>query len=564
MDLCAYCGRRLPLLHRIVGSGRFCSRRHAELYQRELNQLTADALSRLRPSAPTPLPPPPPVVPDASPGCEETSRTTEEQVPAQAPFLLGISDPPVSNFALIRPSSADYFHPAAFPPALPSTPLPTAALSLLALPLRPRLPAPVSTSPTRPLPPRRRLFAPVLRHNSSFLLTPSPRPALAARPLALPPALGSAGPQCPAPARALPPALLPVPPHSARFALAPSFLPPRHPVALSCPPLPAAASTCLEPDPRFASPQLAVGLGALPRSAPFVHGPSFQPPRRLAALTCPALPAAASNRFGPAPPINGLQLPAGPGALPRSALFVPGPSFQPPRHLAALSCPPLLAAASTCLEPALRFASPQLPAIPGALPRSAPFVPGPCLLPPRRLAALTCPALPAAASTCLESAPLVPQAAPLWPSRRFRFRLAASIPPLSADEGTRIPTPLPLARPWRPHSEFETLTRRAARLPLQSISSSAPAPSMGPVLPAVSPAPRPAPPLRQLEPPPASLFVPKVLFLPVRPACSFGPLPSSRSSAPARPAGSVVPIRAAAPAGRILRPAAHLAISQLP
>lgn len=41
MHTCAYCGRRLPLLHRVVGGYRYCSKEHAQLHRKEVQERLA-------------------------------------------------------------------------------------------------------------------------------------------------------------------------------------------------------------------------------------------------------------------------------------------------------------------------------------------------------------------------------------------------------------------------------------------------------------------------------------------------------------------------------------------
>jgi len=48
MSVCVYCGRRLPLLHRVIGTTRFCSKQHLDLHQKEIESLAIEAVSRLR------------------------------------------------------------------------------------------------------------------------------------------------------------------------------------------------------------------------------------------------------------------------------------------------------------------------------------------------------------------------------------------------------------------------------------------------------------------------------------------------------------------------------------
>jgi hypothetical protein len=45
VSVCVYCGRRLPLLHRVLGGNRFCSKEHARQYQEEL---LSSALEQVR------------------------------------------------------------------------------------------------------------------------------------------------------------------------------------------------------------------------------------------------------------------------------------------------------------------------------------------------------------------------------------------------------------------------------------------------------------------------------------------------------------------------------------
>jgi hypothetical protein len=87
MSLCAYCGRRLPLLHRVLGNTSFCSKRHAELHAQELDQLALEALDRLRPVAKPVTEEAAAAVVAAAEEQREPSRTTEAEVPCEAPAL---------------------------------------------------------------------------------------------------------------------------------------------------------------------------------------------------------------------------------------------------------------------------------------------------------------------------------------------------------------------------------------------------------------------------------------------------------------------------------------------
>lgn len=396
MVLCAYCGRQLPLLHRIIGASRFCSKRHADLYQKELDELSVQALSRLRPAFEAPAGAPPPLLAATRRNSAETSRTTEEQVPAAAQIQAAISGQPMA-FPLLSPPAPD------------ECAAPAAPCAFLPLPCVPSLAQSDTASAVHPLHPRRRLFAPAFHPDPFSRLAPSPRPALNPQPLALTPLSGAV--------------LQPV--------------------------------------------------------SPLVQAP---PP-----VAAPALPRFCSTFAGP-------------------ALRAPLTHFLP------LSCCALSA-------PAALLSAPVSTLVSGLI--------------------------------CL-------------PLRSFRVLFSAPIPPLSTYEGPALPVPASPVRAWEPLLSLSPLTRRAARVPLARPQSTVPAPSLGPISVAPRPVSRRALPLRRfahLQPP---LFIPKAVLLPVRPACSFGPMPSSRPAAPPRPTGSVVPIRPANSAENLLRSAVARLPSVLP
>lgn len=246
MDLCAYCGRHLPLLHRIVGSGRFCSRRHAELYQKELDELSAEALSRLRPATEAAAPVAREPVSAGPPECVETSRTTEEAVPDPALSNLSIDDHFLDNELVIHPVPADYLTSA--PPfqfaavTCFQAASPPSFTSLLELPLAACRTRVASSVPRWPLSPRRRLFAPAMRPGAVALEFGGPKPALDAQPLAFPSAIGCTGESWQARSLEFLPTLGPEMPRFGRWIQAPLSPPPAHDAAtFFCGALPAPA-----------------------------------------------------------------------------------------------------------------------------------------------------------------------------------------------------------------------------------------------------------------------------------------------------------------------------------
>lgn len=367
MDLCAYCGRRLPLLHRIAGSSRFCSKRHAELYAKEQDQLAVEALSRLRPAAdPPPRLPLQPTAPAPEP-IAETSRTPEEQVPApaslvpdplipvtaaplsasplpefsgQATALPSISVPapappaPDRSILTLPPPRAtgtltpplSNLSPAA--PALPSLPTPQSsgckpplAGELLSLPMQANSAGSQRALAGPPLPPRRRLFAPAFPRAaaSSFLL--GPRAATDLQLLATPPAL--------APVQ-----------QAAQLAVSPLAGPPD-----SC--LPAGGSAPAEagPAPAAACPLPLAGL------APQARQMQSPPAEHLLAPLTPAIP---SRRFrvSQAAAIPPLSLYEGPEASPSpSPLRAWGPHSSLPSLLRRAARVPVRALSQTLRAP---------------------------------------------------------------------------------------------------------------------------------------------------------------------------------------------------------------------
>ena len=364
MDLCAYCGRRLPLLHRIVGSGRFCSKRHAELYQKELDELSLEALSRLRPAAKACAPVAGEPGSAGPPERGVASRTAEEAVPDPALESLPVEIRCVNNELAVRPAPADYLNSApafqlAARPCLQAG-APPRLTSLLELPLEASRPRAASTVPVWPLPARRRLFAPAMRPGAVGRGFGGPGPALDAQRLALPSAIGGSGERRPARRLEFLPACGPEMPRLRRWGAAPLSAPCAQDCAgLSCPALPAPAragavaeriATLAEPvlparrfRVRFATPipPLSTYEGSTAASAPPSPVRRWSPPLFLDGLTRRAArvsPAAVETRapavaIGPVQPeARRAPLPAPPRrAAGRGPLFIPKGLVYPVR-----------------------------------------------------------------------------------------------------------------------------------------------------------------------------------------------------------------------------------------
>ncbi|GEM_PF-7014763 len=138
MSVCVYCGRRLPLLHRVLGTARFCSKQHLELHQKEVEALALEALGRLRSGA-------------------EHKPERREPLGGLAPVLAPVKLPAT---------------PAAPPPELPTPP----EWGFVSESIQPYPPEPILNSGASPDP----IFGRRIRVSSSGASPAEPHPAEAA------------------------------------------------------------------------------------------------------------------------------------------------------------------------------------------------------------------------------------------------------------------------------------------------------------------------------------------------------------------------------------------------
>jgi hypothetical protein len=206
MQTCAYCGRRLPWLHRVVGKARYCSKEHARLHLAAMGESVMQALGISALGAETAADPGPgsgreealPILlatgtgDDLQPASLEPGAATGEagspgpggyaSLPARPVPAPSLPEPPPLRFEIEAPGEEQ-----ALPPSRPDLP-PDKLASPAPFLLNPAAAAPRLRIRPRSLRPKRRVVAPAHRAKPTarWFLAPDvpwriwPRPVAAA------------------------------------------------------------------------------------------------------------------------------------------------------------------------------------------------------------------------------------------------------------------------------------------------------------------------------------------------------------------------------------------------